>query len=108
MKFIAAALGDNLKLSAGVSSELGIEIVRDEADFPNGIDRKCSQSSCPGSAHVGGGGIVDRDVSSASASAVRTEVTKSQKTVVVVGRHRHHTRSRGRECQNARGICVHR
>src|SRR5258708_33844745 len=107
MKIIAAALGNNLKLSARVPSVLSIEIVGDEADFLNRIDRKCPQSGSPGSAHVRGGRVINRDVRSARSSAVRTEVPKSQKAAVVVSRHRNNTGSRGRKCQNARRACVH-
>ncbi len=107
MEIIAAALGNNLKLGARVPSVLRVEIVGDEADFLNRIDRKCPQSSRPCSAHVGSGGVINRDVRTASASAVRTEVPKSQKPVVGVRRHRNNAGSRGRKRQNARRVCVH-
>ena len=59
MEVVAAALGNDLYLRVGVASILGVEVVGDDIELLDGIDRQSSGAAFPRGRDVGSGRIVD-------------------------------------------------
>src|SRR5262249_38484173 len=78
---IGAALGQDLNLGIGVSSELCVEVVGDQLEFLDRVRAKGFKSGLSGGNDVGRDNVVDRDVVSAATPSVAVEASSVEKRI---------------------------
>src|SRR5256885_14277829 len=62
MKFVGAAFSDDLHLRVAVTSVLRIEVVRNDVELFDAVDRDRPQAGFTSGRDIGGGGVIDGDV----------------------------------------------